>query len=235
MPEIPNVVPGEPVEADWGNDVRDRSVQRFADATARTASLPFPGIGQLTWLDDPGVVEYWDGGTWTSLADVDDLALKLNLSGGVMTGNIAGTSVDMALHIGGPLRMLTGIVPGSQVMTTSWADVAVLPVVGNTIRPWHLARFTLSAVASQIKGNQQGQARIQTQPSGTVVGQSGVSVGETLVGPDYTWQLPLTVERPAALVTDTSMHFQIQRTGNDGTITANDMFATLMHIADAPL
>ena len=235
MPEIPNVVPGEPVESDWGNDVRDRITQRFADNTARSGSLPFPQQGQVTWIDDPGQLDYWDGADWVKVADQPGLDLKVNKSGDVMTGGLASTSFTASLLLAGPLQMLTGIVPGSQVMGTSWVDVAVLPVVGNAVRPWHLARFTLSAVASQIKGNQQGQARIQTQPSGTVVGQSGVSVGETLIGPDYTWQLPISVERPAALVTDTTMHFQVQRTGNDGTITANDMFATLMHIADAPL
>lgn len=67
MPEIPNVVSGEPVEADWGNDIRDRIIQRFSDATARTASLPFPQSGQLTWIDTPGQLDVWKGAAWVEL------------------------------------------------------------------------------------------------------------------------------------------------------------------------
>lgn len=94
MPEIPNVVPGEPVESNWGNDVRDRIVQRFADATARTASLPFPVAGAMSWLDDPGQLDYFDGAAWVNVADTAaldaGLALKVAKAGDTMTGTLAG-------------------------------------------------------------------------------------------------------------------------------------------------
>ena len=70
MPELPDVVPGEPVESDWGNDVRDRVTSRYADASARSASEPFPQAGQLSWLDDPGAVEMFDGSDWVALFTV---------------------------------------------------------------------------------------------------------------------------------------------------------------------
>lgn len=60
MSEIPDVVPGEPVESSWGNLVRDRVVQRYADATARANLVPVPEDGAVSWLDDPGRLEVYD-------------------------------------------------------------------------------------------------------------------------------------------------------------------------------
>ena len=116
MPEIPNVVPGEPVESDWGNDIRDRVTQRFADATERTAQLPFPGTGQLSWLDDPGVVDYFDGATWISLVDspglVDALALKVAKAGDTMTGLLTVPSLVANTRLQGPLEVFSGTLAG---------------------------------------------------------------------------------------------------------------------------
>ena len=119
MPEIPNVVPGEPVESDWGNDIRDRVTQRFADATERTAQLPFPGTGQLSWLDDPGVVDYFDGAVWISLADdpalAAGLALKVAKAGDTMTGLLTVPSLVANTRLQGPLEVfsdtLAGVLP----------------------------------------------------------------------------------------------------------------------------
>lgn len=100
MPEIPNVVAGEPVEADWGNDIRDRVAQRFADATARTASLPFPDAGALSWLDDPGQLDYFDGTVWITLADVPSLVAFVLKAGDVMTGLLTVPDLQFAGVLG---------------------------------------------------------------------------------------------------------------------------------------
>lgn len=70
MPEIPNVVAGEPVESDWGNDIRDRSVQRYPDQTALEVSQPFPAPGETVWLDDPGIMQTFNGALWVPLTPV---------------------------------------------------------------------------------------------------------------------------------------------------------------------
>ena len=118
MPEIPNVVPGEPVESDWGNDVRDRITQRFADATARTASLPFPQTGQLSWLDDPGQVYYFDGADWITLADDPALALKVSKSGDTMTGLLTVPQLVATTRLQGPLEVFYTDVSGVLAVTT---------------------------------------------------------------------------------------------------------------------
>ena len=79
MPEIPDVIPGAPVESGWGNTVRDRVTQRFSDSTARDLSLPTPGTGAVVWLDTPGVLEVFDGSDWVAIPTVSTLAQYLRL------------------------------------------------------------------------------------------------------------------------------------------------------------
>ena len=67
MPEMPDVIATEPVESDWGNDIRDRTVQRYADAAARDAGVPFPVAGDLAWLDTEAAVTVFDGSAWLTL------------------------------------------------------------------------------------------------------------------------------------------------------------------------
>jgi hypothetical protein len=70
MPEIPDVVPGEPVESDWGNTVRDRVIQRYADRTALEASVPVPEPGAVAWLENVAAMVAWDGAAWVPLGNV---------------------------------------------------------------------------------------------------------------------------------------------------------------------
>lgn len=95
MPEIPNVVPGEPVEADWGNDIRDRSVQKYADLTALEASQPVPQLGELAWLDNPGYLVVCTDAitpTWTPLLDQSDGDARwVEVTGDTMTGQLTTT------------------------------------------------------------------------------------------------------------------------------------------------
>lgn len=62
--EMPDVVAGEPVASDWGNLIRSRTVQRYADATDRDALVPFPAPGDLAYLDDTAAMQLFDGTNW---------------------------------------------------------------------------------------------------------------------------------------------------------------------------
>ena len=114
MPELPDVIPGEPVESDWGNDIRDRVTSRYQDATDRAASEPLPQTGQITWLDDPGQLDYWDGTDWIGIVDdpalAAGLALKLNLSGGTLTGPLTQRpdALTQAAAVGGVIQRWNG-------------------------------------------------------------------------------------------------------------------------------
>jgi hypothetical protein len=71
VPEIPNVVPGEPVEASWGNQVAGRTAQRYADATARDASVPIPEAGALSYLQNTDQLYLYDGTDWVRIVRQD--------------------------------------------------------------------------------------------------------------------------------------------------------------------
>lgn len=161
MPEIPNVVAGEPVQSDWGNDVRDRITSRYADATARAASTPFPQAGQITWLDDPGVLERFDGADWRQLGEAprvwaDGPAAGTPTSPAVKVVEVlapfAGTFI---VHMTGDVQLLaadagievtigTGAVPfGSLLLissTTQWA------------MPFSIRKVVTAAAPGQVIG-----------------------------------------------------------------------------------
>lgn len=59
MPEIPDVVLGEIIDPDdWGNPIRDRTVQRYQDAAERDALSPAPAAGDLALLLTGTLTEY---------------------------------------------------------------------------------------------------------------------------------------------------------------------------------
>jgi hypothetical protein len=86
MAEIANVVSGEPVESSWGNAIRDRTVQRYVDATARAASVGFPQAGMLSWLDNPGQLDLYDGTDWVRVLELTANGSALLPTGGVTIG-----------------------------------------------------------------------------------------------------------------------------------------------------
>jgi hypothetical protein len=75
MPELPDVVPGEPVASTWGNDIRDRTLQRYADAAARDTENPTPDPGDLAFTEDDGATWVYRSGGWSQfqLTDVPGL------------------------------------------------------------------------------------------------------------------------------------------------------------------
>lgn len=64
MAEMTDVVLSETIEVEWGNDIRDRTVQRYADVTERTAEIAAPVDGDLSFLEDTGDVDFYFSGAW---------------------------------------------------------------------------------------------------------------------------------------------------------------------------
>lgn len=87
MPNPEDVIPGELIEAVWGNQVRDQSVQPFPDATARDVSIPLPDEGLVAYLSDPGTITVYDGAQWVDL-DVLLGGPFLPLTGGTLSGSL---------------------------------------------------------------------------------------------------------------------------------------------------
>lgn len=104
MPEIPDVVQGNPVESAWGNDIRDRTVQRYTDAAARDSLTPLPAPGDLAYLDDTGSVQVYDGTAWRDLLGyqggrVGALPAAISFDGAPVAGAMQVASFDAARSV----------------------------------------------------------------------------------------------------------------------------------------
>ena len=79
MPELPDRIDGEIIEAAHMNEATIRSVQRYASIAERDSLNPAPENGQPAWIIDVGELQIWDGAKWKGY---------LPLTGGDMTGGI---------------------------------------------------------------------------------------------------------------------------------------------------
>src|SRR5690554_4816710 len=66
MPEINDVQIGETIAVEWGNAIRDRTIQRYADAAERDELHPNPTEGDLSYLEDTNSIEVYDGFEWVA-------------------------------------------------------------------------------------------------------------------------------------------------------------------------
>jgi microcystin-dependent protein len=64
MAELADVVPTNSIDASWGNDVRDRTLQRYADDAGRTADHATPAAGDLSYLADTGGLAVYHSSAW---------------------------------------------------------------------------------------------------------------------------------------------------------------------------
>lgn len=64
---LDTVIPNTTIESDWGNQVADRVIGRFANATERNAAIPSPVSGMVVWRNDLGALEIRKGGAWVPL------------------------------------------------------------------------------------------------------------------------------------------------------------------------
>jgi len=90
MPLTANVVPNTPIEASWGNDIRDRTVQRFTSAAERASAWTTPPTGSLSVLDSlPGVVWIYAAGAWKLTAPRGQLSVASVTAGMTPTTSVA--------------------------------------------------------------------------------------------------------------------------------------------------
>lgn len=92
MPEMPDVVLGETIASEWGNDIRDRTLQRYASAAARTSAIPSPNAGDLSYLADSDTLYFYSGSAWVQLALIPVTAAMLD-SNAVTTAKIVDANV----------------------------------------------------------------------------------------------------------------------------------------------
>jgi len=148
MPEIPNVVPGEPVESQWGNAIRDRVAQRYADATARDTETPIPDKGELAWLDDPGELTICvdeSGPVWEPIPTVVVADGRyVNVGGDTMAGNLSLSEF-----------LLIWSNPG---------DPSFWRAYQNESGEWLLQQFAGGSVTTRLRGIVGGPVQVENSP-----------------------------------------------------------------------
>lgn len=82
MPETPDVVPGTIILADQDNEIRDRTLQRYVDATRRATDAASPGDGEQSILTASFEYAIWTGTEWLKYPERDGpyAAIKQSLA-----------------------------------------------------------------------------------------------------------------------------------------------------------
>jgi len=62
-----NVVASTPITSAWGNEIRDRTVQRFASFAELTSSWTSPGEGAVAYLTDVNSLHAYNGSAWVAI------------------------------------------------------------------------------------------------------------------------------------------------------------------------
>ena len=75
MAEMPDVIPGEIATSDWGNELRDRSVQRYDSRSDLAAKNPTPSQGDVAYITNDKTFVVYDGTDWGARTAFDNGAV----------------------------------------------------------------------------------------------------------------------------------------------------------------
>jgi hypothetical protein len=147
MAEIPDVIPGDPIEASWGNPIRDRSLQRYLSAADRDAKNPVPVDGDMAFLIDSSTTQVFGAGNWNTIvreADGDALWLRLDATNGPL---LAGLGILGNLEIRKDLTMTSpdGVTNGYKI-SPNVSDVADFGLVFRKLDNTELAVLTSAGI-----------------------------------------------------------------------------------------
>ena len=94
MPEMPDVAPSEIVASEWGNDIRDRTVQRYTSGADRDAKNPTPQDGDVSYVPTGSFnkLAIWHEGVWEDIVTAADGAI---LGGGFIVRRAATVSMGV--------------------------------------------------------------------------------------------------------------------------------------------
>src|SRR5690606_23503437 len=133
MAEIDDVRIGETIAVEWGNAIRDRTIQRYANAAERDELHPNPTEGDLSYLEDTNSIEVYDGFAWVAGIPNQAVTTAKLAPGAVTTDKIAQEAVTTS-RIANEAVTWAKIAPGAvssskiaagEVATANLADGAV--------------------------------------------------------------------------------------------------------------
>jgi microcystin-dependent protein len=155
--EIGNVVAGTTISTTWGNQIRDRTVQRYASSAARASGHPTPTAGDLSYLADTGDIAVYHAGIW-----------KAFLPTGAVLPFASGTT---------PAGFL--LCNGAAVSRTTYASL--FAVIGTA---YGVGDGSTTFNVPDLRGRfPLGKAAAGT---GSSLGDSGGALGHTHAGPSHT-------------------------------------------------
>jgi len=169
--ELGDVSGGDVIAAGFTNNVKDRTIMRYASAASRDAIITAPVAGSLSYLDNTSQVEIYTGSFWAKMQRVDANG-NINLNGDDFVtvapgefrgpGNFDGGQFINATLFEGPgsirkFSKVAGSIPGfaggaenlfqSTAIPAGFIDVAKIgiSIVGNASNPVTLrASFSYS-------------------------------------------------------------------------------------------
>lgn len=157
MTRTPDVTANNPITDEWGNEIRDRTVQRYASAAARSSEHSSPEAGDMSYLADSGRVEVFHSAAWRAI-------------GAVPTGAVipyAGSSA--------PDGWL--LCNGQSVSTTTYAELHA--VIGYT--------FGGSGGSFNVPDlRQRFPLGVAESGTGNTLGATGGTINHTHTGPAHT-------------------------------------------------
>lgn len=163
---------------DIANSLAQRSVMRFASASARGATLTSPVEGMVAWLQDQNLLTLYDGTAWVAVAAGTQAWTTPALASGYSAnGNSNGTPQYRLVNLFGELTVMwrgglnvTYNSNGSQVN----GGVFLADLLPASVRPssWRTVTAACSAVSSdslsvKVDFRPDGTAAIVTQPGTT--------------------------------------------------------------------
>lgn len=92
-------VNGDVLTAADQNALSDQAINRFADATARDASITSPSEGMFVYLTGTNALQYYDGSSWTATsltADITEITAGTLVDVTSGTGPVPTINVDLS-------------------------------------------------------------------------------------------------------------------------------------------
>ena len=97
MPEMIDVIGGEVISSDWGNDIRDRSIQRYANLAERSATHPTPVDGDLAFMEDTGLVYVYYASAWQRIGALEEVDNSVGTSATTTTSYTSMVTVSVTI------------------------------------------------------------------------------------------------------------------------------------------
>ena len=176
---------GFPLPAsDLNNYLMDQSVIVFADSTARSAALPAPTEGMLTYLEDTNLLEVYNGSAWSDINDNTAAIPKstVTTAGDLIVADGASSVTRLGVGADGSLVTVaagspTYLAPGTdaQFLTLAsgapvWADAPAPDLT--TLIP----KSTVTTAGDLIVANGSSSVtRLGIGASGQILGSNGTT------------------------------------------------------------